>query len=68
MQILCKQNPKTPLDCYNCKSIEEVKSLDFFKTRSYKHECKKCGSESIYDTSKVAEKFEKQLKSIGVTW
>jgi hypothetical protein len=68
IEVLCKQNPITKMDCGNpeCKNEFEIKSNEFFKDKTYNRVCDKCGKSTQYDTSKFVEDFKKQLKQLGV--
>ncbi len=69
VELFCKQNPKMTLECNNpdCKQKTTVNSKDVFKRLSFTLLCSKCNKETIYDTSKFADDFKKQLKKLGVT-
>lgn len=68
IQIFCKQNPTVSIPCLNCKRPHTFKTNEFFEKNIYEAVCPDCGELITYDTTKVAENFEKQLKALGITW
>ncbi len=69
IEVLCKQNPETKMECGNpdCKHEFKVKSKEFFKGSSYHHVCDECGLSTDYDTTKFVKEFKEQLKKLGIT-
>lgn len=61
IEIFCKQNPMTDIECMNpkCKSKTKIRTKDFLKTKyTYKYHCPKCGSDNLYDTKDFYKKLE----------
>lgn len=69
IEVLCKQNPETELECGNpeCKSTFKVKSKEFFKDKEFNHTCDNCGKSTSYGTEKFVTDFKRQLKELGIT-
>ena len=69
VELMCKQNPKMTLKCNNpdCEYKTTVNSKDVFKSNSYTLLCPECNNKTIYDSSKFADDFKKQLKKLGIT-
>ena len=65
IEIFCKQNPNTELECPKCHVKISVKTSDFLKKKyTYECKCNNCGSTTSFVTKNLHKELEKFKKYV----